>query len=266
MAEKRLTTYMDPPEAYKRTPCRVVVKLHQAVELPAGNDQGLANPFVAVRFGGKAVTSQTKVGTTNPVFDELLVFDSSYDKETPSPLFINIYHQETFGRVFLARTEIAVNELVRTPSKCVPQRLFLTGGSTDKSSTKSFLLASVMMFDNITSPPPPLPLNDIKSFHFHIQGIGLRQLAPAGYSQIKNPFMRVFCPSYNIKESLVETIVEERVAVGPSVDFVGKKLADIVLKDVQLPIAYLSSFYVTIQVPALHWSRRRDEFSPMHTA
>jgi hypothetical protein len=39
MAEKRLTTYMDPPEAYKRTPCRVVVKLHQAVELPAGNDQ-----------------------------------------------------------------------------------------------------------------------------------------------------------------------------------------------------------------------------------
>lgn len=45
MAEKRLTTYMDPPEAYKRTPCRVVVKLHQAVELPAGNDQVLYPPL-----------------------------------------------------------------------------------------------------------------------------------------------------------------------------------------------------------------------------
>lgn len=39
----------------------------QAVELPAGNESGMANPFVAVRFGGKAKVSDVKQNTTCPV-------------------------------------------------------------------------------------------------------------------------------------------------------------------------------------------------------
>jgi hypothetical protein len=247
--ETKLNTYMDPPEFYNRSPCRVVVKLHQAVELPAGNESGLANPFVAVRFGGKAQVSKTVVDTTCPVWSELLVFDSSYDKERPGQLFINIYHQETFGRVFLARTELEIKDIARTEAACTPQRYSLTGGSSDKMKSKSFLLASVLMFDNTTSIPPQLELKETAVFHFNIQAIGLRQLAPAGYANVKRPSIVATCPSFNEKETIVRFEVEARDAIGTSVDYVGQnKLPPIVLPKVVLPVAYLSSFYVTLQL------------------
>lgn len=79
----------------------------------------------------------------------MIAFDSSYDKDVPTPLFLNVYHQEMLSRVFLARTEIDVKKIVRSEAQCVPQRYYLTGGSADKSKKKSFILASIMMFDNV---------------------------------------------------------------------------------------------------------------------
>ncbi len=50
----------------------------------------------------------------------------------------------------------------------------------EKVKSKSFILATFCVFDGTADLPPELELPGVEEFYFHIQPIGLRQLAAMG--------------------------------------------------------------------------------------
>jgi hypothetical protein len=66
-------------------------------------------------------------------------------------------------------------------------------------------------------------LKDIETFYFRIQMIGLRQLAPYGYGNVKKPSIRMSCPTFDDKvtEGVIKDEVQPRDTVGTAVDYAG---------------------------------------------
>jgi len=86
-------------------------------------------------------------------------------------------------------------------------RYYLTGGSQEKTKSKAFVLATLVVFDGVTEPPPELALPGVEEFYFHIQAIGLRQLSQLGYSAVKKPSLRIWVPSFDSKQPIVEYVL-----------------------------------------------------------
>ena len=243
-----MPTKFDPPDKYFRVPCRIVAKIYQAVELPAGTDSGLTHPFAVVRFGGKCALTKTVYDSKCPIWDELLIFDSSYDPNMASPVFINVYHQDLFSRIFLARTELDLKEFATSERNAVIKRYYLTGGTMDKGKSKSFILAQFIVFHNMSTIPPVLSLPDLDTFTITLDCIGLRHLIPFGYSSVAQPRMRFTCPSFSGKNgNLVVVETEVRAAASNCVDLV-RGFKPIILNDVILPKTLLSAFCLTVQL------------------
>lgn len=182
----------------EKTPYVLRARVYQCRYLPATTENGLIDPYVKGRFGGKKDKTKTKRNTQNPVFFETLEFH----KEIPSDLklapnlLLQVWHNRTLTTDPVCMFVHPIKDVYvsKDPSFQVdltPQWMPLSGidgkGNMGEILVSFLLIKKKKVDQNV--PPPRTIEPPMRMCWIDLHVIGLRNLMKKGIYKIKQPYL-----------------------------------------------------------------------------
>lgn len=178
----------------------VVINIHQTRNIVPGDDDGISDLYVKVRFADKIMQSSVKYKTINGIFNESLVFSGLEfdvkDEKTWPVAFLEVWDKDTFSAdddlgftyIWITDCSYKVNSLETITPTWINLYLPLSNKKQGKvlvsfyviDETRTDLVQQLSSID--ISPPTQL-------YSFEINVLGLRGLQPKGIIPVKKPFI-----------------------------------------------------------------------------
>ena len=179
----------------------IIVNVHQTRALIPGDDSGLSDPYVIVKFLSQSKKTTVKYNSTNGIWNETLIFSGlAFDIDDISSwpvAYIDVKDKDTFSEdddlgytyVWISDSAYKVNDLSILEPKWVD--LFLPISNKKQGRILlSFYIIDETQRDLVSQIPNLniIPANELYSFEINI--LGLRGLQPKGIFPVKKAFIK----------------------------------------------------------------------------
>jgi len=187
-----------PPVVPRATPVLILANLIRAVDLPSGDDSGLADPYAQMDHHGSRSISGVCRNTLDPVWNQRIGVEGYILDDTLPPLVLSMYDADDDDPrakfEFLGKALVDLPKDVLTADKVnsipKPQWIDLETSATLKMGR---VLISFQIFP-LTPDPRASMLAlafDLQPYRLKLRLLGLRNLQSRGLFPIKKPYIRL---------------------------------------------------------------------------